>query len=65
MSGKIEKNSALCLKCDDEVESRAVGHLDTCSCGNIGVDGGREFLRRIAKTNLWQETSIQKTVDNN
>lgn len=57
---RIIRNSARCLKCDEEVESKSVYDTQTCSCGNLIVDGGREYLRRSAvDASLISETSIQ------
>lgn len=55
----IQRNSAVCLKCGDEVESRHRHDFVTCSCGNISVDGGKDYLRRAAKTDEWEDTSIE------
>lgn len=58
---KILRNSARCLKCRDEVESKTVYDDQTCSCGNVTVDGGLEYLRRsVVDVNLIEETSIQE-----
>jgi len=44
---KIIKNSVRCLKCDDIIESKYRHDFVTCSCGNISVDGGHDYLRRV------------------
>lgn len=46
---KILRNSVRCLKCNDEIESKHTHDFKYCSCGNIGVDGGKEYLRRAGK----------------
>jgi DNA polymerase III epsilon subunit-like protein len=46
---KIIRNSAKCKLCDDEIESKSRWHYVTCKCGEIFVDGGKDYLRRGAK----------------
>jgi len=41
----ILRNSAECLSCGDELESDHVHDWQECSCGNVFVDGGRDYLR--------------------
>lgn len=41
----ITRNSAKCLKCGDEIESKSVHDFKQCSCKNIFVDGGLDYLR--------------------
>lgn len=41
----ITRNSAKCLKCNDEIESFHRHDFKHCSCGNIFVDGGLEYTR--------------------
>lgn len=45
---KILRNRAKCLICGDVVESTTRHHLAMCKCGNMYVDGGRDYLRRGA-----------------
>lgn len=35
----------MCLACGDEVESRARHDYQSCSCGQIAVDGGLDCVR--------------------
>lgn len=42
----IKHNKAQCLICGDIIESRHVHDFVTCSCGNLSVDGGREYTKR-------------------
>jgi tRNA(Ile2) C34 agmatinyltransferase TiaS len=58
---RIVRNSARCLECGEEVESKGIHGAQTCSCGNLMVDGGCEYLRRstldetlVAETSVWQ-----------
>ena len=59
----IKRNSAECLKCGDKIESRHVHDFVSCSCGNIGVDGGSHYLRRIGTLDNYKETSIIDNVE--
>lgn len=43
----IISNRAVCLKCYDDIFSRHVHDFVTCSCGNLSVDGGQHYLRRL------------------
>ena len=44
--GKILTNKAKCLICDDILESTSRHDSKTCSCGNLSVDGGHDYIRR-------------------
>ena len=44
---KIILNSALCRNCGDTLISQHVHDFKLCQCKMIGVDGGREYLKRI------------------
>lgn len=46
---KLVRNAAYCLVCGDHVESKSVHDFQQCSCGNIFVDGGLDYLRRGAE----------------
>lgn len=39
-------NKAQCKKCDDIIESKHRHVFRHCKCGNIFVDGGKDYLRR-------------------
>jgi len=43
--GNIKKNKAKCLHCGDEIESFHKYDFKQCSCENIFVDGGLEYIR--------------------
>jgi hypothetical protein len=45
----IIRNSAQCGLCGEEVESESVHDFKWCGCGEIFVDGGRNYLRRGAR----------------
>lgn len=44
---KIKTNRAKCLLCGDSIESTHVHDFRACSCGNLHVDGGKQYLRRV------------------
>lgn len=46
---KIVRNSAKCKKCHDEIESKHRHDFVSCKCGEIFVDGGKDYFRRGAK----------------
>lgn len=46
MSVRILQNQARCLDCGDEPFSAHVHDYRTCTCGNISVDGGLEYIKR-------------------
>lgn len=46
---KIIKNSIKCKLCGDVIESRYIHEFVVCKCGNCAVDGGKTYLRRLAK----------------
>lgn len=57
----IIRNSARCLDCDDEIESLHRHDFKYCKCGNVAVDGGDEYLRRVYKSGArWEDTSITR-----
>lgn len=42
----IVRNRARCLKCGETIESTYTHDYKTCSCGNLSVDGGTDYIRR-------------------
>ena len=46
---KIKVNKIRCKNCGDIIESKTVHDFKTCKCGNVSVDGGKEYLRRSFK----------------
>lgn len=62
---KIIRNSAKCLRCGDEIESKHRWDYVTCKCGNIAVDGGKDYLKRSAMHfDAYQDTSIKEDTEN-
>ena len=44
MMKNIIENKAKCLKCGDIIESIDRHDYVQCSCGNISVDGGKDYI---------------------
>lgn len=49
---KIIENKAKCLKCGDIIESKYTHDYVQCRCGNISVDGGKDYLKRSYRDGL-------------
>jgi hypothetical protein len=63
--GKIIHNKIKCLKCGDIIESYSVHDFKFCSCGACGVDGGKEYLRRVGYKENWEDLSeVEDDADN-
>ena len=61
---RIVKNAAKCLKCGDTIESIHRHDYVTCSCGNVSVDGGTDYLRRSFKEpDTWIDCSISEEIE--
>ena len=43
----IVQNAAICNKCDDFIVSKHRHDFVSCKCGNVSVDGGQAYLRRV------------------
>lgn len=46
---KIKHNKAQCKLCGDIIESKHRHDFVSCKCGEIFVDGGKDYIRRGAK----------------
>ena len=46
---KILSNKARCLDCNTIVESQYRHDFKHCPCGNLAVDGGKDYARRLFK----------------
>ena len=44
---KILSNRVKCLSCEDIIYSAHRHDYVKCSCGNVAVDGGMSYLRRV------------------
>ena len=57
----IIKNSAMCLLCYEEIESKNRHDFVSCKCNNISVDGGKEYIKRsVMDMSKFKDTSILK-----
>ena len=43
---RITRNAARCTKCLTEIESRHRHDFQECMCGDVFVDGGKDYIRR-------------------
>ena len=61
---RIVKNKAKCLKCGDVIESIDRHDYVQCSCGNISVDGGKDYLKRSYRDGMdtWIDMSISEPI---
>lgn len=46
----IVSNKAQCKLCGDVIESKHGHDFVRCKCGEIAVDGGKNYLKRMAKS---------------
>lgn len=53
----IVQNAVICNKCDDFIVSKHRHDFVTCKCGNIAVDGGQEYLRRVGTMKSYVDMS--------
>lgn len=51
LNNGIIRNAAKCRLCGDVIESRRLYDNQTCSCGEISVEGGKNYIGRFASTN--------------
>ena len=49
----ITRNAAKCLECDEVIESTHRHDFVRCSCENLFVDGGLDYVRRGFRSNKW------------
>ncbi|MBR1603549.1 MAG: DUF1653 domain-containing protein [Synergistaceae bacterium] len=56
----IITNKAKCNICGDIIESRHRHDFKTCSCGNVSVDGGLDYLRRCYKKDQDSYTELSE-----
>ena len=48
-------NAVRCLRCSDVIESTHRHDFKFCKCGNVAVDGGKDYARRCFMTDEWEE----------
>jgi hypothetical protein len=61
---RVIRNSAMCLLCGEEIVSVHPHDFRMCRCGNISVDGGHAYARRVFRTQHWEDTSVYGRGDN-
>ena len=49
----IIRNAAMCLECDEVIESTHRHDFVKCSCENLFVDGGLDYVRRGFRSSKW------------
>ena len=55
----VVRNSAICLRCGEEIVSEGRHAFRTCRCGALSVDGGLDYRRRVYHEDArWLDTSI-------
>lgn len=47
---RIIRNAIRCNHCGDVIESKYTHDYKSCSCRNVAVDGGHDYLRRCAES---------------
>ena len=52
MAEKIIINKAKCRLCGDILVSEHRYDFKQCRCGELAIDGGNEYIRRVVKTDL-------------
>lgn len=62
---KIIRNRAKCNLCGDIIESKSRHDFVTCKCGACSVDGGHDYLRRLARSfdDFTDMSETEKTED--
>lgn len=55
---RIVLNSIRCKQCLEIIESIDDHDYVTCACGKVGVDGGRQYLRRTGSPEDYEELSV-------
>ena len=51
-------NAIKCKSCNQEITSYFVHDFKMCKCGKVGVDGGREYLKRIGDVGDYEELAM-------
>lgn len=53
----IISNKAKCNKCGEIIESKHRHDFVRCSCKNLAVDGGKDYLKRLFKEDDYTDLS--------
>ena len=65
MNQKIKSNKVQCNNCKDIIESTYRHDYKGCSCGNVAVDGGKDYLKRNWNSGCtWTELSEYEEEEN-
>ncbi len=54
---KIKRNAVKCKICGNVIESKHTWDYVICDCGQVGVDGGKDYLKRIGRSENMEELS--------
>ena len=65
MNEKIIANKIKCKKCGYIIESTHRHDFKSCNCGRVGVDGGKDYLRRVGNIEDYEELSEIENDKNN
>lgn len=60
---RIIRNAAKCQKCGDVIESKSTHDLRWCQCRALGVDGGKDYVRRLGEPADYLELTEYKVAD--
>lgn len=52
---EIISNKIKCKKCGDIIESKSTDDYKKCSCGDVAVDGGKDYLKRIGNEEDYED----------
>lgn len=55
---EIIRNAIRCLRCNTVIESEHSHDYRGCPCGAVAVDGGRLYLRRIGRSEDFEELAV-------
>lgn len=65
-TGDILENAAQCEECGEYIRSNNRHDFKYCKCGNVAVDGGSWYARRVFKTTNFKNIIINyKDVETN
>ena len=53
----IKVNKIQCTNCQDILISHHHHDFKYCKCGQVAVDGGKSYLRRLGDRDDWEELS--------
>ena len=57
---RIIRNRIRCNHCGDVIESAYRWDFNTCRCGKVSVDGGKDYLRRCYTTSRDYYTDLSE-----